>query len=174
MRFFLFLRDFVSSGGPWRMGWGMSSLRDLPLRTTSWYLHSAPRTTAEAVCGIHMNQTMRAWQNLLILSFSYLSFLPPCSQREQWKMLLNKNPQVLVLLSLCCPHLHLVTVPVFLVRSEALRLGSSTIAISLVWTFSEIYSILDDKPAWLPICDHAFWHFFYWTFWTFIQWGDWN
>lgn len=63
-----------------------------------------------------------------------------------------------------CPHLHLVTVTVVLVSSEALRLGGSTIAVSLVWAFAEIYRILDGKPASLPICDHALWHFFCCTF----------
>lgn len=67
----------------------------------------------------------------------------------------KKKNHVLPLLSLCFPHLHLVTVTVVLVSSEALRLGGSTIAVSLVWAFAEICRILDGKPASLPICDHG-------------------
>lgn len=96
----------------------------------------------------------RAWQSLLMLSEFPSTILP---KRAVEIVAEQKEKQVLALLSLCCPHLHLVS-------SEALRLGGSTIAISLGWAFAEIYRILGGKPASLPICDHALGHFFCWTF----------
>jgi len=52
---------------------------------------------------------------------------------------LDKGPQVLALLNLCCQHLHLVTAThVVPVSSKALGLGGSVIAISLVWTFADV------------------------------------
>lgn len=74
-------------------------------------------------------------------SWCYLSILLTCSQVEQWKLLLNKKSGPGALLSLCCPHLHLLTTThVVPVSSKAFRLGGSTVAVSLIWAFADIYS----------------------------------
>lgn len=65
---FLFLRDFMSSGDPWRMAWGMNSLRDLSLGTTSWYFTQHQPPKLRLFMGYTWIKLQRAWQNLLMLS----------------------------------------------------------------------------------------------------------
>lgn len=158
---FLFLMDFVSFRGPWRLRCSTSSPRDPPLGTTSWYPRSAPGSKGKAIHERHMDQTTgRHGRN----SWRYLILPLPCSRGEQWKLLLNKKNR-----SWLCWACVVLTCIQWLLPGRswwAVRLSGWEAARwhSLIWTFADIFSVIHCKPVSLSLWDHVFQHFFYRTF----------